>query len=671
MTYIWIILAAIVAVLIALFQYGFLVKSNKKKQPWFAVLRAITVFSILLLLLAPQFESTTYTDVKPQMAIVVDDSRSIEKLGASALIDQDLQVLMNDQEWLDDYDVSLYKMGDDITLADSLSFNQDQTDLDNAITKVQRLNASRNKAIVMMTDGNQTIGSSYKYTVLDKNTHLYSVVYGDTTSYADIKITQINVNKFSYLDNEFPVEILVSYSGEIPVNISLTINQDGKRLKSIPVSFDSNNRASVQSILLKSTDIGVQSYTASISTISQEKNTANNNRNFAVEVIDQQSQILILAEYLHPDLAALKKSIESNKFRRATIKTVDEPFVISEYDLVVKYGVGSAFAKAETAIKNLNKNTWTIVGPKPDLRYLNRSQEIFTAEVYAQKDEVQPVMNQNYQSFNLERFDLADFPPLQVPFGEVSAFGNIDVLFYKKIGAVETQQPLWFTYNEVDSKHAVTMGSGLWRWRSEAYLRDANFQEFDDLVSSQIQFLSSDDKRDRLEVDYERFYYENDRILLMATYLDENFEERDDAVLDLYIENKETGERSQRPFISRGIDYTVDLSGLAPGSYNFTTSVQSSNLRKSGSFKVLEFDIESQFVSANYKDLRSIATNGIVFTPDQISELKSTLKNDSLLSTIQREQTSFESLIDWRVLLIFILILLALEWILRKYNGLI
>jgi len=47
------------------------------------------------------------------------------------------------------------------------------------------------------------------------------------------------------------------------------------------------------------------------------------------------------------------------------------------------------------------------------------------------------------------------------------------------------------------------------------------------------------------------------------------------------------------------------------------------------------------------------------------------LKTDPLFKPVQRLKTEYATLIDWEYLLGIILLLLGLEWFLRKYNGLI
>jgi len=672
MTVFWMIIAAVVAALIALFQYGYIGTSkNTKRKPWFALLRFLTVFFILLLFIAPRFDSKTYESLLPQLVIMVDDSKSMDYLGAASTVQKDLELLQENEELNSKFEIQSFQFSDVIQPLDSLGFNQSDTDIGKAIEQPQELFKNRNKAVVLLTDGNQTSGNSYAYALLDDKTSLYPVIYGDTTSYSDVQITTINVNRYSYLNNEFPVEVFVAYQGTEEVILSFTVTQGTKTLHKESFSFDAKKRAAIASFNLTSTSVGTQSMLATIQTLSKEKNTKNNYRSFAVEVIDQQTSVLLLSDQLHPDIGVLKKAIESNQQRKVTIKNTSDSYDFNEYNLVVMYGVSSAFAKAYTQKDQWNKNTWIITGVDPDLNYMNANNPVFQIEASNEYDEAQPILNDSYATFNLEKLNFEDYPPVKVPFGDMIFNTNVDVLFYKQIGSIATTQPIWFTYENNDSKHAVTLASGLWRWRGQSFLNNKDFKNFDDLVSSQVQYLANSKKRNRLEVLYESFYYQNKAIVINAQYLDKNYEFEDNGILNMTLRNKDTEEIVTRPFVLSGNTYTVDLSGLKHGDYTFTVQIENDQLSRSGSFSILDYDIEKQQVNASDVGMKKLVGSSNVFYQGQVDQLMTQLNSDPLLQTVERATIKQNSLIDWKVVLVMILLLLGLEWFLRKYNGLV
>lgn len=672
MTVVLMIVAAGIAALIALYQYGYISTSKStRKKPWFALLRFLTVFSILLLFIAPRFDSKTYETLLPQLVVLVDDSKSIDYLKSGDAVKRDLALIVNDSDLNSKFEIQTFKFSETIAPLDSLSFQATETDLNIAISEPQELFKNRNKAVVVLTDGNQTTGSSYSYTQVNEKTSLYPVIYGDTTQYADLKITNINVNRYSYLNNEFPVEVFVAYQGQEQESRVFKVTQGNRTLYSETLSFNEKERAAIVSFNLTSTAIGTQSMVASIEPLPNEKNTQNNYRSFAVEVIDQQTNVLILSDQVHPDIGALKKAIESNQQRKVTIKSTSEDYDLNEYNLVVMYGVSSAFAKAYAQISQLNKNTWVITGSDPDIDYLNGKYQSFNLEDSNDFDEAQPILNTSYTTFNLDQISFDDYPPAQVPFGELIFNTNVDVLFYKKIGTITTTQPIWFNYEDGDTKHAVTLASGLWRWRAQSYLDQQDFKNFDDLVSSQVQYLASNKKRNRLELSYEPFYYQNKSILINAQYLDKNYEFEDNGILNLNVTHTESKELITRPFVLSGNSYVVDLSGLKAGDYKFTVQVENDQLSRSGSFSILEYDIEKQQVSASDAGMKKLVGSSSVYYQGETDELIADLKKNPLLQTIERAIVKQTSLIDWEYLLGLILLLLGLEWFLRKYNGLV
>ncbi|OUS12896.1 hypothetical protein A9Q93_09850 [Nonlabens dokdonensis] len=672
MTVVLMIVAAGIAALIALYQYGYISTSKStRKKPWFALLRFLTVFSILLLFIAPRFDSKTYETLLPQLVVLVDDSKSIDYLKSGDAVKRDLALIVNDSDLNSKFEIQTFKFSETIAPLDSLSFQATETDLNIAISEPQELFKNRNKAVVVLTDGNQTTGSSYSYTQINEKTSLYPVIYGDTTQYADLKITNINVNRYSYLNNEFPVEVFVAYQGQEQESRIFKVTQGNRTLYSETLSFNEKERAAIVSFNLTSTAVGTQSMVASIEPLPNEKNTQNNYRSFAVEVIDQQTNVLILSDQVHPDIGALKKAIESNQQRKVTIKSTSEDYNLNEYNLVVMYGVSSAFAKAYAQISQLNKNTWVITGSDPDIDYLNGKYQSFNLEDSNDFDEAQPILNTSYTTFNLDQISFDDYPPVQVPFGELIFNTNVDVLFYKKIGTITTTQPIWFNYEDGDTKHAVTLASGLWRWRAQSYLDQQDFKNFDDLVSSQVQYLASNKKRNRLELSYEPFYYQNKSILINAQYLDKNYEFEDNGILNLNVTHTESKELITRPFVLSGNSYVVDLSGLKAGDYKFTVQVENDQLSRSGSFSILEYDIEKQQVSASDAGMKKLVGSSSVYYQGETEELIADLKKNPLLQTIERAIVKQTSLIDWEYLLGLILLLLGLEWFLRKYNGLV
>ena len=119
--------------------------------------------------------------------------------------------------------------------------------------------------------------------------------------------------------------------------------------------------------------------------------------------------------------------------------------------------------------------------------------------------------------------------------------------------------------------------------------------------------------------------------------------------------------------------YGVEIKDLAPGEYQFNIREGSSGIQKKGSFTVLEFNVEQQHTSANFTKLDFLAKNnqGQLYFLDQQKDLITNLIQDKRFVSVQKSREKTVPLIDWKYLLILLMLSLSAEWFTRKYFGLI
>ncbi|MCB0469277.1 MAG: VWA domain-containing protein, partial [Flavobacteriaceae bacterium] len=250
---------------------------------------------------------------------------------------------------------------------------------------------------------------------------------------------------------------------------------------------------------------------------------------------------------------------------------------------------------------------------------------------------------------------------------------NSDVLLYKKLRSAVTQQPLLFTFEKSGRREGILLGENIWQWRAYSYLENETFNTFDDFFGKIVQYLASNKSRNRLAVDYESFYNGNSHVLISAQYFNKNYEFDSRETLNIKVENKETNERREFPFLLKNNTYQVDLSGLKAGDYNFTVQAQQENISYSGSFTILDYNVEQQFLNADVTKLHQLAANssGKSYFIANYQQIVDDLVNDDRFKPIQKSTVNKVPLIDYKYLLFLIVSLLAIEWFTRKYNGLI
>lgn len=669
-TLLYIILAGIAALLIALFQYKFKTKSAANKTALFVVLRTITFFAVFLLLINPEFEQLTISTEKPNLVVAVDNSNSIKHLNNDDKILEILESLKENNAIYDKFNVDIFSFGNTLQPLDTLDFKENQTNIAAAFNSLNQVYKNTLSPTIIITDGNQTYGSDYSYAAKAYNQEIYPIVIGDTTSYTDLNLTQLNVNRYAFLKNKFPVEAIAVYTGKDPITTTFQITQGKAIIYSKQLTFSETKTSEIINLTLPAHSVGVQSYTATIRPIDIEKNTTNNSRNFAVEVIDQKTNVALVSSILHPDLGVLKKSIETNEQRTATILKPHELLgKLNDYQLVIAYQPNSKFTQLFAEIEPLNKNKFVITGTKTDWNFLNTQSPHYKQEVTSQTEDYQAHLNTSYSSFIVEDLDFESLPPLSSPFGAPEFSIPIEPLLYKTVGNFKTNEPLLATFEVGGNREAILFGEHLWKWRAQNYLNTESFSEFDNFIGKLVQYLSSNKRKNRLEIEYKSFYQGNTNVTIKAQYFNKNYEFDKSETLMLTVKDETNTVVKTLPFLLKNNGFEADLSDLPAGSYQFSVQTKLENISKSGAFHILEYNVEQQFYSANASKLDYIATQRYFATNYQ--ELFTNLLENSNYKPIQKSNKNTVPLIDWKYLLALIVLSLSIEWFLRKYKGLI
>lgn len=665
------VLALLFAFGTSYFQYYFKVKSVRKKVTFLLfILRGLSFFLILLLLINPKIDITETLNEKPLLSILVDDSKSISFFNETESVQKIISKIQSDKRLNDKFLVQKFSFGDDLLLNDSLSFSKKNTNIYKAIDRVQKLNNTKIAPIILVTDGNQTVGKDYEFINLKQP--IYPVLIGDTVRYTDLKINQINTNKYSFLENKFPVEILLSYEGNTPVSSQVVIQQNNKILFRKPVSFTpKNNVLSIETNLTASKE-GVQFYKAYIENVKNEKNLNNNQKTFSVEVINEQTKVLILSSVLHPDLGTLKKAIEANKKNTVTIQNIDEyKDNIVDYQLVILYQPTKQFDKVIRSILDINSNYLFISGKTTDWNFINSQKLGFYKSAINQFEDYNAVYNNQFLTFVQENFGFENLPPLQDAFGKVTIENTTETLLLQRINGVETDQPLLATFSNSEQKVGLLFGEGIWKWRAATFLNTNSFSDFDDFVGNIIQYLASTKKRNRLEVNSESLYNANETIFINAFYVDKNYQFDNRANLEITLINLETKEQKKLPFSLANNSYQLEISNLPSGEYVYEVVVAGQNIKRKGSFTITDYEVEAQFTNANTQKLEQLATksNTSLFYKNQVDNLINELINNKSYYTIQKQITKEKELIEWQWILFAIVSFLTAEWCIRKYFG--
>ena len=671
-TILLLLLSLLIAGGLSYFQYFYKAKTKSKVNLVLVFLRFLSIFAILLLLINPIITRKTLEIVKTPLAVVVDNSSSIIDLKAKETALKSYKKIIQNKDLQEKFDVQSYQFDSEFQSSESFSFKGTQTNLDEVAKNLKSIYKNATFPTVLITDGNQTSGNDYVYS-FDANNKVYPLILGDTIKFLDLKVSQLNVNKYAFHKNKFPVEVFLQYSGNKSINADFSISQGNSVLSKQTVSFSPSKKSVIVTVLLPADKVGLQIFKASISSKEKEKNTYNNTKNFAVEIIDQRTNVAIVSAINHPDIGALKRAIETNAQRKVTVVKPKDIKSLQDFTILILYQPTTEFKSVFEDNKLAAINTFIITGNNTDFNFLNQQQSNLVFKMSGQKEDYLAEFNSQFNLFAIDNLGFENFPPLQNPFGTVNTNGTVSTLLVSKIRNIATNSPLLAFAENQGKRSAFLLGENIWKWRLQSHIDNQSFEKFDVFIDKIIQFLSSDNSKKTLVVNHENFYNSGEAIEISAQYFNKNYEFDEKARLTISVSNIKTKQTKNYDLLRGNNSFKVNLDGLSAGQYNFNVKELNSKTTYSSHFEILDFDIEKQFVNPDVEKLSQLATQtqAKVHYPNQVEALIKTLLENQNYKAIQKEIVTKSPLIDWVWLLVLIAILLASEWFVRKYNGML
>lgn len=671
-TILLILLSVIISGVVAFYQYLFKVDNQNKTNWLLAFLRFISVFSLLLLIINPVVSRKIVETNKIPLAIVADNSRSITELKATTDALKLVETLNSNSALKEKFEIQNYTFDETFIAGKPLDFKGNQSNIHEVAVNLKQLNKNAFYPVVLITDGNQTIGNDYVYG-FHESTTVFPVVLGDTTTTFDLKINQLNANKYSFLKNKFPVEVFLQYNGNKSVSAAFSIEKNGKKISSQTVNFDAKNKVQSVQILLEADRVGLQKYKAVLSSTVKEKNSYNNTKNFAVEVLDQKKEIAIISDVSHPDLGAIKRAIESNAQRKVTIVKPNSISDLKKFNVLILYQPNASFRKVFEANKNLKINTFIVTGMATDYTLLNQMQSDLVFKLTNKKEDFTASFVSDFNLFAQTDIQFSQFPPLENPFGKITEKGSVNTLLKAKVNGIEVGNPILTFSEKGTSRNAYLLGENSWKWRMESFVLNQSYEKYDLFIDKIIQYLSTNSAKKSLLVEHESFYNSGETIEIFAQYFNKSYELEENANLSITLTNKNTKSTKNYNFSKANNGYQAIFDGLTPGNYAFQVKETTSNASYNGTFEVLDFDVEKQFVNPDVSKLQQLANqnNGEIIYPNQIDMLVQKLLQKDTYLPVEKTIIKNSPLIDSLWLLVIIVVSLTIEWFTRKYNGLV
>ena len=648
-----------------------------------ALLRFIVVFIIAFLLLSPMIERMVKTQEDPMVLFVQDNSASVNFGLDSAYYSNEYheEVDLFKEELGRDYDVRTYTFGESFSRQDAFTFDERLTNMSDIFEGLQVSYSNRNVgAVIIASDGIYNRGTNPVYASRASDIPIYTVALGDTTAHKDIILEDVRHNQVTYLGNKFPVQINIEALECRGETSTLTVSKDDEELFTRELEFTSDHHFETVDLTLEAEDVGMQNYNVDIAPVEGEINVENNYKDFFIEVLDSRQEVLILSNTPHPDVGAIKQSLETNEHYDVTSSEIGEfDDNVEQYNLVIFHQLPSMDYPRPGIMEELNEHSIPrlfLIGSQTNITAFNEMNAGVTITPRSdQFNEALPDFNQGFALFSIQQ-DTEDFfdllPPLYTHFAEFEMDGAARVFLNQQIGNVTTEDPLILFTEDMGIKSGVITGEGIWRWRLYNYMHKENHNIFNELISNKVQYLSILEDKDHLRISSENIYYENEPVEFSAEVYNQSYELINEPELNLTITNQEGVEY---PYVfSRTTNaYTLDAGTFPVGEYTYEASVVvgDEQYNQQGEFSVVQLNVEKQQTIADHQLMYRLAVenDGEMFYPGQWGELYDKLQQREDIKPVLYSQQQFEEAISLRGIFFLILLLVTIEWFARRRSG--
>jgi hypothetical protein len=680
------------------------------------VLRTLAISLLLFVIFEPILTRISASIVKPKVAVLIDNSLSVAMNDSRGSRKEELITALKNsgvKDFKDDEIVFAHFDSDVSPIfsfnTDSLKLNGQSTDISKAINWASKNIETQNiQAILMFTDGAFNAGINPIYSAEQFGKPIFIVGVGDSNQAKDVALESIITNDITYVDIS------------VPVNINLLVN--GFEQGELKVQlFDNNNQIAEQNILINpetrsyplvfeyipKTE-GVHKLTARASQLQGEITLKNNQISEFIRVLKGKRRIVIFAGSPSPDLTFLRNSFSQEK--DIEIKTFIQKQGSEYYDVAPTQSeikdaeliVFVGFPIVSTSNSSLDLIKKELANGKPllfiasqntdyyKLKILEdfmpftvqstRANEFLVVPDISEKATGNPIIrvNGNEQDKNLWN----ELPPIFRTETFVRVKPESEIISSFKVNNVPFKEPLIVSRSFQGQKTIAVLGYGIYRWKLLGYAaevakgRKDAVDLFNIFVQNSRKWLSvNQDKKNVVIKTNKKFYVSGEKISFIAQVYDAAYNFVDNATVNVKIQ----GNNEQRDLILVSMGngrYTADVSGLREGDYSFKGSASLNGKllgTDDGRFTIGDLSPEYQNFTMNAKLLRTITdrSGGKFYTSENVVNFKDDLKN--VRNFNEKSVVNKSEIALWNLfwILIIIVLLLSLEWFIRKRLGML
>jgi hypothetical protein len=706
------ILAAACSLMVSLYVYRSTVPPvSTVKRSLLISLRSSGLFFLFLLLGEPILSLVSHSTERPILAVLVDNSQSMTLADGNGRRDKTLRSILHSDVWkqIDSKGTLAYFTFDAKTKYlsgmndDSLTFNGEATDISAALKTVQHTYASSNlQAVALITDGNSTVGLNPLNEAEELGVPLFPVGVGDTIEQKDLLIRKVLTNEIAYAGTKVPVNIVVHSSGYGGERVQVSLRDGTTIVDEKSLTIDKGARDYLVPLNCVTDKEGMRKYTAEISGLPGELTVQNNRTMFFIKVLKSKLRVALIAGSPSEDVAFIRRSLVNDKNIDVAVFLEQKNGQFYEHSLdaeslkdvdcilLVGFPTEQSTSRSVQTVLEAGlaeKPLFIILGRTMDFGKLhmldpllpfsvenpaNTELQVFSAVAETQRNNpiLKPMTSANITEF------WSKLPPVFRPQGNFHSKVESEILATIRLKTMTLPDPLIVTQNVNKKKSLAVLGYGLWRWNMMSDAGNGADLMLEHFTGNAIRWLTTQEDSRKVTVQPSKHTYTTqDAIEFTGQVYDNNYQPLDDAQVEVRVQNgSETSSLTLNPLGSG--QYQGTFGSLREGDYSFTAKVTGHGIELGndhGTFSIGGLHAEFLDTRMNKPLLLQIAaqTGGKYYGSDDIRSLADDIIRLPHFTPRNADTSATIEIWTSRWMLAFVIFFFALEWFLRKRNGML
>ncbi len=701
-----IVLAFVVTIILTYFYYH---RTNPMLSgAWritLGVLRGLALAALFFVFAEPLVIVKSEDVKEPTVAVLVDNSASMRQNRESGpQFERMSEILKEVSDRIPPgARVLQYAVSDSIRANAPLDGSQPVTALGDALDYLAAAMEEENlRRVILLSDGSSNLGRNPASEAKQLGVPITTVGFGDPNPLPDIKIVDVKNNPVGFVGKEFPVEVTIESRGFDKVRLPVRLKQGNATLTERDIDLVGEGRQQSVELKFEPQNEGELVLELSIPVQQNEESQKNNNKQIQVKIRKSQIKILLASAYLNWEFGSMRKALEAKQdfqvdqyIESPQRITGSIPFPsnvdgLSEYDALILYDFDAAWLQQHEQLLDAffdrtGKGMLFIAGENFGNHTKRPLQSGILPYDFA---ELRTVVEQRVQ-FNLTEHGKIhpllrlseDGEETQRRLQQLPPFlGYLDAINPRREAVILAEVPaqtatagmvpIMAAQRYRNGKVACLSAFPLWRLDMVARGANSSDSTFAKLMENSVLWLVSREDLERITIlPAKPIFISGESVDLQARVLDESYIAVEDAQVEAALISRENP--ADTTFVSFRYDrpgyYSAELHYLPPGNYKVNGTVKRSELAigaPNATFVVEPYTLEDLSQISNFDLLKRVSelSGGEFYTVNNLAEMPEF--SDLQPETIVRRSEFV--LFDNIYILILIILLLCVEWYLRK-----